>query len=169
MHAEICYAECLLQKATLTFVQVSTFPKEQHILLRVKRFSLQTPTSVCFSTRMKTWSVSSKEASRFEQATRFTSESLISASLTLKCQVFFQHLETFSEDGECVCVSSIRDCQNVLNGAQGLAGQSDSFRQFEGGVKLGIGSFNLVGFFFFFLTVFVRSRFWRMSWVFFFF
>lgn len=33
----------------------------------------------------------------------------------------------------------------MLNGAQGLAGQSDSFRQFEGGVKLGIGSFNLVG------------------------
>lgn len=24
MHAEICYAECLLQKATLTFVQVRT-------------------------------------------------------------------------------------------------------------------------------------------------
>lgn len=26
MHAEVCYAECLLQKATLTFVQVTTFP-----------------------------------------------------------------------------------------------------------------------------------------------
>lgn len=43
-------------------------------------------------------------------------------------------------------VSSNRDCQNVLNVTQDLAGQSDSFRQFEGGVKLGIGSFNLVGF-----------------------
>lgn len=55
------------------------------------------------------------------------------------------------------CVLSNRDCQNVLNGAQGLAGQSDSFRQFEGGVKLGIGSFNLVGFFFFGKQYFVRS------------
>uniref|UniRef100_A0A3Q0RRB6 Tetratricopeptide repeat domain 39B n=1 Tax=Amphilophus citrinellus TaxID=61819 RepID=A0A3Q0RRB6_AMPCI len=37
-----------------------------------------------------------------------------------------------------------RDCQNVLNVTQDLASQSDSFRQFEGGVKLGIGSFNLM-------------------------
>lgn len=34
----------------------------------------------------------------------------------------------------------------MLNVTQDLASQSDSFRQFEGGVKLGIGSFNLVGF-----------------------
>ena len=32
----------------------------------------------------------------------------------------------------------------MLNANQDLAAQSDSFRQFEGGVKLGIGSFNLV-------------------------
>lgn len=38
----------------------------------------------------------------------------------------------------------------MLNDNQGLAGHSDSFRQFEGGVKLGIGSFNLVGFFSFY-------------------
>lgn len=43
----------------------------------------------------------------------------------------------------CV-ISSNRDCQNVLSVAQELAGQSESFRQFEGGVKLGVGSFNLV-------------------------
>nr|XP_019950989.1 PREDICTED: tetratricopeptide repeat protein 39B-like [Paralichthys olivaceus] len=36
------------------------------------------------------------------------------------------------------------ECQNMLNISQGLAAQSDSFRQFEGGVKLGIGSFNLM-------------------------
>lgn len=33
----------------------------------------------------------------------------------------------------------------MLNVTPEQAGQSDSFRQFEGGVKLGIGSFNLVG------------------------
>lgn len=43
-------------------------------------------------------------------------------------------------------MSSNRECQNVLNGAQDPAGQPDSFKQFEGGVKLGVGSFNLVGF-----------------------
>lgn len=39
-----------------------------------------------------------------------------------------------------------RDCQNLLNITQDLADQSGSFRQFEGGVQLGIGSFNLVSF-----------------------
>lgn len=42
-------------------------------------------------------------------------------------------------------VPSNRDCQNVLNVTQDPAGQPDSFKQFEGGVKLGVGSFNLVG------------------------
>uniref|UniRef100_A0A3Q1I6F0 Tetratricopeptide repeat protein 39B n=1 Tax=Anabas testudineus TaxID=64144 RepID=A0A3Q1I6F0_ANATE len=64
MHAEICYAECLLQKATLTFVQ---------------------------------------------------DENMIS----------------FIKGGIKIRTTD-------------LAGQSDSFRQFEGGVKLGIGSFNLM-------------------------
>lgn len=57
-----------------------------------------------------------------------------------------------------VFVSFNRDCQNVLNDNQGLAGHSDSFRQFEGGVKLGIGSFNLVGFFSFY-----RNKTWFIS------
>lgn len=35
-----------------------------------------------------------------------------------------------------------RDCQNLLTSNQD---QTGSFTQFEGGVKLGIGSFNLVG------------------------
>lgn len=53
--------------------------------------------------------------------------------------------------GGCVSVLSsvplcrVRDCQNVMNAPQDAAAHSDSFRQFEGGVKLGIGSFNLVG------------------------
>lgn len=42
-------------------------------------------------------------------------------------------------------MSSNRDCQNVLNVTQDPAGQPESFKQFEGGVKLGVGSFNLVG------------------------
>lgn len=33
----------------------------------------------------------------------------------------------------------------MLNVTEDAAGQSDLFKQFEGGVKLGIGSFNLVG------------------------
>ncbi|XP_032438894.1 tetratricopeptide repeat protein 39B-like [Xiphophorus hellerii] len=37
-----------------------------------------------------------------------------------------------------------KDCQNVLNISQDKAEQFNSFKQFEGGVKLGIGSFNLM-------------------------
>ncbi|KAM6909233.1 LOW QUALITY PROTEIN: tetratricopeptide repeat protein 39B [Xenentodon cancila] len=79
MHAEICYAECLLQKATLTFVQ------DENMISFIKG--------------------------------------------GIKIRTSYQ---------------IYKDCQNVLNVSQDLAGQSDSFRQFEGGVKLGIGSFNLM-------------------------
>lgn len=137
---------------------------------------------------MRTWSVLSKEASRFEQATKSTSECLFQTisvchlrkhrlsnkaafmiSRTLwhyEIQVFkwsFQmfvsgwknakfklKVQHFSINKIMIVtscfMSSNRDCQNVLNVTQDQASQSDSFRQFEGGVKLGIGSFNLVGF-----------------------
>uniref|UniRef100_A0A669EY00 Tetratricopeptide repeat protein 39B n=1 Tax=Oreochromis niloticus TaxID=8128 RepID=A0A669EY00_ORENI len=79
MHAELCYAECLLQKATLTFVQ------DENMISFIKG--------------------------------------------GIKIRTSYQ---------------IYKDCQNVLNVTQDLASQSDSFRQFEGGVKLGIGSFNLM-------------------------
>uniref|UniRef100_A0A7N8XLB6 Tetratricopeptide repeat protein 39B n=1 Tax=Mastacembelus armatus TaxID=205130 RepID=A0A7N8XLB6_9TELE len=79
MHAEICYAECLLQKATLTFVQ------DENMISFIKG--------------------------------------------GIKIRTSYQ---------------IYKDCQNVLNVTQDLAAQSDSFRQFEGGVRLGIGSFNLM-------------------------
>uniref|UniRef100_A0A3Q1F724 Tetratricopeptide repeat protein 39B-like n=1 Tax=Acanthochromis polyacanthus TaxID=80966 RepID=A0A3Q1F724_9TELE len=79
MHADLCYAECLLQKAMLTFIQ---------------------------------------------------DESMIS----------------FIKGGIKIRTSYqiYKDCQNVLNVTQDLAGQPDSFKHFECGVKMGIGSFNLV-------------------------
>lgn len=150
---------------------------------------------------MRTWSALSKEASKFEQATKSTSKWLIQTSYTYKIYVYinvhivhemfasccFQtqnlmlrvlklpsvaaestvaadqftwHCFKYWQPGllsnpemsvfKCclfhIVFMSDRDCQNVLNVTQDLAGQSDSFRQFEGGVKLGIGSFNLVGF-----------------------
>ncbi|XP_076019360.1 tetratricopeptide repeat protein 39B [Genypterus blacodes] len=79
MHAEICYAELLLQKATLTFVQ------DENMISFIKG--------------------------------------------GLKIRTSYQ---------------IYKDCQNSLNVPQNLASLSDSFRQFEGGVKLGIGSFNLM-------------------------
>ncbi|KAF7647599.1 hypothetical protein LDENG_00169830 [Lucifuga dentata] len=79
MHAEICYAECLLQKATLTFVQ------DENMISFIKG--------------------------------------------GIKIRTSYQ---------------IYKDCQNGLNVTQDAAGQSDSFRQFEGGVRLGIGSFNLM-------------------------
>ncbi|KPP64569.1 tetratricopeptide repeat protein 39B-like, partial [Scleropages formosus] len=79
MHAEICYAECLLQKATLTFVQ------DENMISFIKG--------------------------------------------GLKIRTSYQ---------------IYKECQHVLNMTQDLAGTSEAFRQFEGGVKLGIGSFNLM-------------------------
>uniref|UniRef100_A0A8C4H5K2 Tetratricopeptide repeat protein 39B n=1 Tax=Dicentrarchus labrax TaxID=13489 RepID=A0A8C4H5K2_DICLA len=100
MHAEICYAECLLQKATLTFVQV-----------------------------------------------RAVSAVPIAATRCCSCQTLTdENMISFIKGGIKIRTSYqiYKDCQNVLNVSQDLAGQSDAFRQFEGGVKLGIGSFNLM-------------------------
>lgn len=44
MHAEICYAECLLQKATLTFVQVTTFAMSLRISLTFEK-EISSPTA----------------------------------------------------------------------------------------------------------------------------
>uniref|UniRef100_A0AAV2KIH0 Tetratricopeptide repeat protein 39B n=1 Tax=Knipowitschia caucasica TaxID=637954 RepID=A0AAV2KIH0_KNICA len=79
MHAELCYAECLLQKATLTFVQ------DENMISFIKG--------------------------------------------GIKIRTSYQ---------------IYKDCQNVLNANQEVDGQSNAFRQFEGGVKLGVGSFNLM-------------------------
>lgn len=79
MHAELCYAECLLQKATLTFVQ------DENMISFIKG--------------------------------------------GIKVRTSYQ---------------IYKECQNVLNATQSLDGQSDAVKQFEGGVKLGVGSFNLM-------------------------
>uniref|UniRef100_A0A8K9US87 Tetratricopeptide repeat protein 39B n=1 Tax=Oncorhynchus mykiss TaxID=8022 RepID=A0A8K9US87_ONCMY len=79
MHAEICYAECLLQKATLTFVQ------DENMISFIKG--------------------------------------------GIKIRTSFQIYKSV-------------ECQNILNVTQDHS--SESFRQFEGGVRLGIGSFNLM-------------------------
>ncbi|KAI4896420.1 hypothetical protein NFI96_031516 [Prochilodus magdalenae] len=79
MHAEICYAECLLQKATLTFVQ------DENMISFIKG--------------------------------------------GIKIRTSYQ---------------IYKDCQHALNMSQGVSRDTDTFSQYEGGVKLGIGSFNLV-------------------------
>ncbi|XP_055044464.2 tetratricopeptide repeat protein 39B [Misgurnus anguillicaudatus] len=79
MHAEICYAECLLQKATLTFVQ------DENMISFIKG--------------------------------------------GIKIRTSYQ---------------IYKECQSVLNMSQGVGGDNEAFRQYEGGVKLGIGSFNLM-------------------------
>ncbi|XP_056431478.1 tetratricopeptide repeat protein 39B [Gadus chalcogrammus] len=79
IHAELCYAECLLQKATLTFVQ------DENMISFIKG--------------------------------------------GIKIRTSYQ---------------IYKECQNMLNANQDQAASSDSFTQFEGGVKLGIGSFNLM-------------------------
>ncbi|XP_068443543.1 tetratricopeptide repeat protein 39B [Clinocottus analis] len=79
MHAEICYAECLLQNAMLTFVQ------DENMISFIKG-----------GIKMKT-----------------------------SHQIY-------------------KDCQNGISSSRDPAGLSDLFQQFDGGVKLGVGSFNLM-------------------------
>ncbi|KAG5260636.1 hypothetical protein AALO_G00294740 [Alosa alosa] len=79
MHAEICYAECLLQKATLTFVQ------DENMISFIKG--------------------------------------------GIKIRTSYQ---------------IYKDCQHLLSAAQEGGAETEALRQFEGGVKLGIGSFNLM-------------------------
>ncbi|KAI5609288.1 tetratricopeptide repeat protein 39B [Silurus asotus] len=79
IHAEICYAECLLQKAALTFIQDEN-------MISFIRGGMKIRTSY---------------------------------------QIY-------------------KDCQNVLNMCQSEDTHIEAFIQFESGVKLGIGSFNLM-------------------------
>ncbi|MCJ8742109.1 hypothetical protein PDJAM_G00078310 [Pangasius djambal] len=79
MHAEICYAECLLQKAALTFIQ------DENMISFIKG--------------------------------------------GMKIRTSYQ---------------IYKDCQNVLNMCEGVDRHIEALTQFESGVKLGIGSFNLM-------------------------
>lgn len=79
MHAEICYAECLLQKATLTFIQ------DENMISFIKG--------------------------------------------GIKIRTSYQ---------------IYKECQSYLHASQELGANTAGFRQFEGGVKLGIGTFNLM-------------------------
>uniref|UniRef100_A0A8C3IQA7 Tetratricopeptide repeat protein 39B n=1 Tax=Chrysemys picta bellii TaxID=8478 RepID=A0A8C3IQA7_CHRPI len=79
MHAEICYAECLLQKAALTFVQ------DENMINFIKG--------------------------------------------GLKIRTSYQ---------------IYKECHQVLQMTQGNKNKNETYHQFEGGVKLGIGAFNLM-------------------------
>ncbi|XP_041272477.1 tetratricopeptide repeat protein 39B isoform X3 [Onychostruthus taczanowskii] len=79
MHAEICYAECLLQKAALTFVQ------DENMINFIKG--------------------------------------------GLKIRTSYQ---------------IYKECHQVLLTTQGNKSKNETYYQFEGGVKLGIGAFNLM-------------------------
>uniref|UniRef100_A0A7M4DY87 Tetratricopeptide repeat protein 39B n=1 Tax=Crocodylus porosus TaxID=8502 RepID=A0A7M4DY87_CROPO len=79
MHAEICYAECLLQKAALTFVQ------DENMINFIKG--------------------------------------------GLKIRTSYQ---------------IYKECLQVLQMTQGIKSKNETYHQFEGGVKLGIGAFNLL-------------------------
>lgn len=73
LHAEVCYAECLLQRAALTFLQVSQHFRTvtlQHVFTFAQCQSL--PFLSLF--RMKTWSVLSRGESKWGIATRRTSK-----------------------------------------------------------------------------------------------
>lgn len=86
MHAELCYAECLLQKAALTFVQ------DENMINFIKG--------------------------------------------GLKIRTSYQIYKS--------AALFARECHQVLQMTQDSANKNETFYQFEGGVQLGIGAFNLM-------------------------
>ncbi|KAB0398732.1 hypothetical protein E2I00_003573 [Balaenoptera physalus] len=95
MHAEICYAECLLQKAALTFVQV------MNIWLRISI---------------------AREACQDENMINFIKGGL---KIRTSYQIY-------------------KECLSILHVIQKNKVEQQFFYEFEGGVKLGIGAFNLM-------------------------
>lgn len=92
------------------------------------------------SHRMKTWSVSSKGESKWGTATRRTSENLSSVIwLFLHSRLFLSHLVLLLCHGSS---SRHRELHTILQSSGYTKG--DDHRHFEGGVKLGVGAFNLV-------------------------
>ncbi|XP_048359254.1 tetratricopeptide repeat protein 39B isoform X3 [Sphaerodactylus townsendi] len=105
MHAEICYAECLLQKAALTFVQDENMINFIKGGLKIR-----------------------------------TSYQIYKACSLLKRGCFgAASLQGTKEDRR-----EIRECHQVLQMTQDSKGAHETYFQFEGGVQLGIGAFNLM-------------------------
>ena len=98
LHAEVCYAECLLQRAALTFLQVrnEAYPEAtESATTEYVRFNLN---FLALLLRMKTWSVSSKVESKWGTATKHTSEdvfALISSHLSVVPSFLFPFLKHF--------------------------------------------------------------------------
>ncbi|XP_060093247.1 tetratricopeptide repeat protein 39B isoform X2 [Heteronotia binoei] len=105
MHAEICYAECLLQKAALTFVQDENMINFIKGGLKIR-----------------------------------TSYQIYKACLSLQrgC-IGAAPLQSSKED-----CRGIRECHQVLQMTQDSKSTNETYYQFEGGVQLGIGAFNLM-------------------------
>ena len=91
--------------------------------------------------RMKTWSVSSKGESKWETATRHTSEES-SISFLLSCYRVIKEANVVT--ASCLLSSyTLRELHTVLQSSAYTQGENHG--HFEGGVKLGVGAFNLVG------------------------
>ncbi|XP_054842452.1 tetratricopeptide repeat protein 39B isoform X1 [Eublepharis macularius] len=105
MHAEICYAECLLQKAALTFVQ------DENMINFIKG-GLKIRTS--YQIYKACW-------------------------LLRRGCIGAPSLRGTKED-----CREIRECHQVLQMTQDSKSTNETYYQFEGGVQLGIGAFNLM-------------------------
>ncbi|XP_077201221.1 tetratricopeptide repeat protein 39B isoform X2 [Paroedura picta] len=105
MHAEICYAECLLQKAALTFVQ------DENMVNFIKG-GLKIRTSY---------------------------QIYKACSLLKRGYIGAASLHGTKED-----CREIRECHQVLQMTQDSKSTNETYYQFEGGVQLGIGAFNLM-------------------------
>lgn len=98
--------------------------------------------------RMKTWSVSSKGESKWGTVTRHTSKNQLrmSSFAFVKPLLVFDHFKYFFCLPHYVNYFLVSLCYRELHTVLQSAGYThgDNHGHFEGGVKLGVGAFNLV-------------------------
>lgn len=137
LHAEVCYAECLLQRAALTFLQVSSQGPLQSATVFFDN---------CFNHFVLIFLVQDENMISFIKGgikVRNSYQTYKWESLTHEHQgVRFLRLVLSSPPSSLWHAPLHRELHGVLQSSGYTHG--DNHGHFEGGVKLGVGAFNLV-------------------------
>ncbi|ELW67046.1 Tetratricopeptide repeat protein 39A [Tupaia chinensis] len=128
IHAEVCYAECLLQRAALTFLQVGA----PYLCKSAGRHEIGQQ-GHC-GRDLTTWGPGEHQGS--------VAPTLL--TLARLCEEKDENMVSFIKGGIRVRNSyqTYKELDTLVHSSQYCKGESH--RHFEGGVKLGVGAFNLV-------------------------
>ncbi|KAM5160978.1 tetratricopeptide repeat protein 39A isoform 2-T2 [Callospermophilus lateralis] len=129
IHAEVCYAECLLQRAALTFLQVGISPFAGRL-----EISDQLPCPC-----------------QMDEHTPLCLPTLLLGCFGSQAWAGSQHLSLLQDENMVSFIKggikvrnsyqTYKELDNLVQSSQYCKGSS--YRHFEGGVKLGVGAFNL--------------------------